>query len=138
MNKNELVVEIMNLCDENERLKNELQIMKNDSLLNQKVIEKQPSRMILTIIQVGEREILKDCLYSWKEVKATYDEENGVYKVTSFEKWLKDKLQKNNIPKSVSLAEFEEYFSDQLHEMYEKEKNAALREAKGIENVEDE
>lgn len=138
MNKNELVVEIMNLCDENERLKNELQIMKNDSRLNQKVIEKQPSRMILELIKVGENKMLRDCLYSWKEVQVTYDDENDIYKATSFEKWLNKKLQKDNIPKSISRAEFEEYFSDQLHEMYEKEKNAALREAKGIENVEDE
>lgn len=138
MNKSELVVEIMNLCDENERLKNELQIMKNDSLLNQKVIEKQPSRMILELIKVGENKMLRDCLYSWKEVSVTYDDENDIYKATSFEKWLNKKLQKDNIPRTISRTEFEEYFSGQLHEMYEKEKDAALREAKGIENVEDE
>ena len=138
MNKNELVVEIMNLCDENERLKNELQIMKNDSRLNQKVIEKQPSRMILELIKVGENKMLRDCLYSWKEVQVTYDDENDIYKATSFGKWLNKKLQKDNIPRTISQTEFEEYFNDQLHEMYEKEKDAALREAKGIENVEDE
>lgn len=138
MNKSELVVEIMNLCDENERLKNELQIMKNDSLLNQKVIEKQPSRMILELIKIGENKMLRDCLYSWKKVSVTYDDENDIYKASSFEEWLSNKIVKSNIPKSVSLAEFEEYFNDQLREMYEKEKDAALREAKGIENVEDE
>lgn len=138
MNKNELVVEIMNLCDENERLKNELQIMKNDSRLNQKVIEKQPSRMILELIKVGENEMLRDCLYLTKEVRVTYDNENDIYKASSFEEWLSNKIVKSNIPKSISQEEFEEYFSDQLHEMYEKEKDAALREAKGIENVEDE
>lgn len=138
MNKNELVIEVMNLCDENERLKNELKIIKNDSLLNQKVIEKQPSRMTLTIIQFGEREILRNCLYSWEKVRVDYDKENDVYKTTSFEGWLTEKLRKDCIPKSISQVEFEEYFNNQLHEMYEKEKDEALREAKGIENVEDE
>lgn len=138
MNKNELIVEIMNLCDENERLKNELQIIKNDSLLSQKVIEGQPSRMVLELIKIGENKMLSDCLHLTKEVRVTYDNENGIYKATSFEEWITEKIFKNNIPKSISQEQFEEYFSDQLHEMYEKEKDAAIREAKGIENVEDE
>ncbi|MFQ9922067.1 MAG: hypothetical protein ACLRVU_01065 [Beduini sp.] len=131
MNKNELVVEIMNLCDENERLKNELQIIKNDYLLNQKVIEKQPSRMIYEIIKFGESRMLTECIY-------IYRKENYEIVDMSYEDWLDENLCRNNIPKSISRAEFEEYFNDQLHEMYEKEKDAAIREAKGIENVEDE
>lgn len=89
------------------------------------------------MINLGKKHVLREALYSWRETKARYDEEKDTYIVTSYEQWLKEKINISGIPDSVSLDEFRVYFRKELQEMYKKEKVKALNEAKGIENVEE-
>ena len=90
------------------------------------------------MIEKGKEEVLRDAMYSWKEVECTYDEETDTYKVTSYISWLNKKVRRDSIPDEISFEEFKIYFREELQSMYEKEKTKALNEAKGIENVEEE
>lgn len=141
MNKQETIIEIMNLYDENERLKNEIEIMKhyqNASNSGQCNNEKCINNIDYLMIEAGKKQILDKVLSYWKEVTVNYDEDNDIYKCQSYSSWLDKVIQKSRIPDEMSLDEFRVYFRKELQEIYEKEKTKALNEAKGIENVEEE
>ena len=44
--------------------------------------------------------------------------------------WLKEKMNRNNLPDKMSLDDFRTYFRKELQEMYEKEKEEAIRNKK--------
>lgn len=132
MNKNEMIIEVINLYDENERLKNEINILigENDSISEPKG-KNDISYMDKLMIEQGKEEVLKKVLcYTWRCVNASYDEETNTYKVTSYKEWLKEKMNRNNLPDKMSLDDFRTYFRKELQEMYEKEKEEAIRNKK--------
>lgn len=136
--RQELVNDILDIYDYVDHLEKEVERLKSYSNVERNANEKQLSHTDYEMINIGKQKILDRCLYSWREVKAKYDEENDTYNVTSYNDWLNEKLRRDEIPDSISLDEFRVYFRKELQEMYEKEKTKALNEAKGIENVEEE
>ena len=68
MNKNEMIIEVINLYDENERLKNEINILigENDSISEPKG-KNDISYMDKLMIEQGKEEVLKKVLcYTWR------------------------------------------------------------------------
>lgn len=133
MNKNEMIIEVINLYDENERLKNEIdRVTYYESATNSEQTEKNHISYIdHLMIEQGKKEVLKKVLYyTWKCVNVSYDEENDIYKVTSYKEWLEEKMNRNNLPDKMSLDDFRTYFRKELQEMYEKEKEEAIRNKK--------
>lgn len=136
--RQELVNDILDIYDYVDHLEKEVERLKPYSIKEEKENSETLNHIDYLMISIGKQKILDRCLYSWREVKAKYDEENDTYNVTSYNDWLNDKLGHDKIPDSISLDEFRVYFRKELQEMYEKEKSIALNKAKGIENVEEE
>lgn len=136
--RQELVNDILDIYDYVDHLEKEVERLKPYSIKEEKENSETLTHIDYLMISIGKQKILDRCLYSWREVKAKYDEENDTYNVTSYNDWLKEKLRRDEIPDSISLDEFRVYFRKELQEIYEKEKSIALNKAKGIENVEEE
>lgn len=136
--RQELVNDILDIYDYVDHLEKEVERLKPYSIKEEKENSETLNYIDYLMISIGKQKILDRCLYSWREVKAKYDEENDTYNVTSYNDWLNEKLGRDKIPDSISLDEFRVYFRKELQEMYEKEKTIALNNAKGIENVEEE
>lgn len=136
--RQELVNDILDIYDYVDHLEKEVERLKPYSIKEEKENSETLNHIDYLMISIGKQKILDRCLYSWREVKAKYDEENDTYNVTSYNDWLNDKLSRDEIPDNISLDEFRVYFRKELQEMYEKEKSIALNKAKGIENVEEE
>lgn len=127
--RQELVNDILDLYDyidvlemENERLKNA--VSKNSRK------EKDVSLNDVLMIETGKKEIFNYATYSWNKVDCNYDEEADTYNFTSYNKWLDKKIDCDRIPSSMSFDDFTAYFKSELLEMYKKEKEEALKEAK--------
>lgn len=136
--RQELVNDILDIYDYVNHLEKEVERLKPYSIKEEKENSETLTHIDYLMISVGKQKILDRCLYSWREVKAEYDEENDTYNVTSYNNWLNEKLRRDEMLDSISLDEFRVYFRKELQEMYEKEKSIALNKAKGIENVEEE
>ena len=136
--RQELVNDILDIYDYVDHLEKEVERLKPYSIKEEKENSETLNHIDYLMISIGKQKILDRCLYSWREVRAKYDEENDTYNVTSYNDWLNEKLRRDEIPDNISLDEFRVYFRKELQEMYEKEKSIALNKAKGIENVEEE
>lgn len=127
--RQELVNDILDLYDyidalelENERLKNAVPKIRTQ--------EKVPTFIDVVMIEEGKKEILRKVLYSWNRMDCNYDDETEAYSVTPYIKWLDRKINHDKIPSSMSFNDFTTYFKSELLEMYKKEKEEALKEAK--------
>lgn len=139
MNKKEMINNVIDLYDEIEQLKKENETLtRYTTKETNNTSESTFSNIDHLMIEKGKEEVLRDVMYSWEEVKCTYDEETDTYKVTPYISWVNKKVRRNGIPDEISFEEFKIYFRKELQAMYEKEKTEALNEAKGIENVEEE
>lgn len=128
--RQELVNDILDIYDYVDHLEKEVERLKPYSIKEEKENSETLTHIDYLMISIGKQKILDRCLYSWKEVKAKYDEENDTYNVTSYNDWLNEKLIRDEIPDSFSLDEFRVYFRKELQEIYEKEKSIALNKAK--------
>lgn len=128
--RQELVNDILDIYDYVDHLEKDVERLKSYSIKEEKENSETLTHIDYLMISIGKQKILDSCLYSWREVKAKYDEENDTYNVTSYNNWLNEKLGRDKIPDSISLDEFRVYFRKELQEMYEKEKSIALNKAK--------
>nr|DAK12235.1 MAG TPA: hypothetical protein [Caudoviricetes sp.] len=128
--RQELVNDILDIYDYVDHLEKEVERLKPYSIKEEKENSETLTHIDYLMISIGKQKILDSCLYSWREVKAEYDEENDTYNVTSYNDWLNEKLRRDEIPDSISLDEFRVYFRKELQEIYEKEKSIALNKAK--------
>lgn len=108
--------------------------MENEKLQNAvpkiRSAEKSVSFIDKIMIERGKQEIFKWSTSSWNQVKCSYDEESNTYNFTSFDNWLDRKIDCDRIPSSMSFEDFTTYFKTELLEMYKKEKEESLKEAK--------
>ena len=75
------------------------------------------------IMQVGREKLVDDALNYWHSVNVTRDDDNQL-RVTSYEKWLKDKLDR--VPEFMSVVQFKEICKEELKAEYEKKKKEAM------------
>lgn len=127
--RQELVNDILDVYDyidvlemENERLQNAVPKIRNN--------EKNVSFIDTLMIERGKKEIFNYSISSWQKVICSYDEEANTYNFTSYNKWLEKKISCDRIPSSMSFEDFATYFKTELLELYKKEKEEALKEAK--------
>lgn len=131
MNKKEMIFEIMNLYDENAMLNIQIDnLISENAKLKSNKLDKEFNSTDYKMIEVAKIYLLKECLYSWNTVYVIYDEEKDTYTAEKYEKWLEQKLIKDEIPENLSVEEFKIVLDDELHEMYEKEKEEAIKRKK--------
>ncbi len=120
MTKQEMIIELMNLYDENEKLKAENDHKVSDNFIDQ------------SILDYGKSKILEECLYSWINVRYEYDEHSKMHYYAPFGKWVTGKISR--VPDFMSKNEFLTYFAEELQAMYECEKQQALKLCAGDAN----
>ena len=91
MNKKQLINEIMDLCDENENLKNKL---KSYEAINEPVktsiIEKTEKEIEIEKLNKKAKKLLfKECVYDWHFPSVAVKEDSGEFNFLSLEQWLK-------------------------------------------------
>lgn len=131
MNKKEMIIEIMNLYDEIERLNNQVNDLRSENIrMKLKKKDEAINSTDYKMIAIAKELLLEKCLYSWDKVSVVYDEENDTFTAEKYERWLEKKLRKDEIPENLSVHEFKTDLDDELHEMYEREKEEAIRNKK--------
>lgn len=75
------------------------------------------------IMQVGREKLVEDSLNYWHSVDVGRNED-GVLKVTSYEKWLKDSIKK--APDFLSIVQFREICEAELKAEYESKKKESM------------
>lgn len=119
MEKNMMMLEIMNLYDENESLRKTVAwLSRTENDIETKMLE------------AGKEYVYKSVVWTYGDtVDCWY--ENYMYEYTPYEEWLELVVPKRNLPSWMSYDQFIEYYSNELKEEYAKAK------AKLIEKVED-
>ena len=131
MNKKEMILEVMNMYEEIERLNNQVNDLRSENIRMKLKIQSEVINSIdYKMIEVAKELLLKKCLYSGNEVHVDYDEEKDIYTATNYERWFREKLITYEIPENFSLQEFKTFLDDDLHEIYEREKEEAIRNKK--------
>jgi hypothetical protein len=127
--RQELVSDILDLYDyidslemENQNLKNRIPKVKSE--------DKDITYIDVLMIEEGKEKIFHDVVRSWNKVTCNYNEDTEQYDVTPFNKWAKNKVDKDYLPNTMSYEDFVTYFKYELSDMYKKEKEESIREAK--------
>lgn len=78
------------------------------------------------LIKVGRKVILEKCVYAWRGVHIHTDEDGEVKGIQTYESWLDEAINKDNLPEWISVKAFKEYFEDDLKAMYDARREKAL------------
>jgi len=121
MNKYELVLKILELCDENEE-----QARKIESML----LPPEPKKLddiTQLCIELGRDKLYDDITKSWQRgsVYASRNANNEI-RVTSFADWLKDFIYRDRIPDHIAPMDMIKAFDEKFHAEYESAKNLAI------------
>ena len=104
MNKKEMILEVMNMYEEIERLNNQVNDLRSENIRMKLKIQSEVINSIdYKMIEVAKELLLKKCLYSGNEVHVDYDEEKDIYTATNYERWFREKLITYEIPENFSL-----------------------------------
>ena len=137
MNKKEMIFEIMNLYDENAMLNIQIDNLNSENTRLKSIkLDKEINSTDYKMIEIAKELLLKNCLYSWNKVRVVYDEEKDTYTAEKYERWVESKLCKADIPEKLSIHEFKTALDDELHEMYEREKEEEIRKKKAKKEIE--
>ena len=119
--RNEIIIAINNLFDENVDLKVRNEYLENKIKSEKTCVEPVSSSYITDlIIRYGKEQLMKDTINSSNYVRVNRNEETGELVVRSFEKWLNEKITTYYIPDYMS--------KEDIKEIYEKEKSEAIKE----------
>lgn len=133
MNRNDLIIAINNLYDENINLK-----VRNE-YLEAKIDEKSRTKMCadkhnelddLTkkIIEYGKKKLFNETIregYS-SQISVYEDEDTKELKFTTLGNWLKNKMYTYNIPDNFSQEDIKNILCNEIEDLYEKEKEEAI------------
>lgn len=123
--KGELIVSIIELYDALEASKRERDKRQVPAVIRTADTDgRELSKIDARMLEAGRIKVYESCMYSWRECKATKDEETGAISVMPYGTWLKEKV--NSVPDYMSKTDFYEYFADRLQADYEREKQDAI------------
>lgn len=132
MNKKQLINEIMDLCDENENLKNKLKSYETiNEPVKTSIIEKTEKEIEIEKLNKKAKKLLfKECVYDWHFPSVAVKEDSGEFNFLSLEQWLKAINLSDILTSSYKYlfdffthTEIKEFFKDELKDKYEKEVN---------------
>lgn len=124
MDKTTLVVEVMNLCDENETLKRDLERNQRPAVSNGEKL----SEIEKYALYIGRKAMFEDVCDYWGSVNKSDDEETGQTTYETFEHWFERVTKGNKIPSIFSRKEFKEFVTDAAREQYDEELKKAQAE----------
>ena len=131
LNRQGFVSDILDLYDYIDKLERENERLKNSI---PKVTRKEEKKGInfvdMVMIERGKDEIFREVFRNWCKVQCSFNEDTKKYEFTSFNEWIKHKLDMDDMPRTLSFDDFTCYFKQELQERYNKEKDEALKIAR--------
>lgn len=131
MNRNDLIVAINNLFDENTDLKVRNEYLEGENKRNNKtcILDQSPrmSEEDYLLLEYGKEQLREKVISTYNRVSAWKLEESNEIKTTDFETWVKDKIDTYYIPEMFSKKEIINIFYNELNELYGKEKAEAIK-----------
>lgn len=133
MNRNDLIIAINNIFDENIdlKVKNEfLEMYKKEKESVKCSVEEKTeiNQLDLKMIEYGKKQLADKVLKSWgNEVIVNRDEETNKIKTTTYQNWLNKKIYDSEIPNDMSKTEVLNVIYDIALEKYEEEKKEAIK-----------
>lgn len=129
MKKNEMIVELMNVYDENESLKNRIaQIEESRKELTQS------DGTILSdfekgLIKIGEEKLFDKITQSYyKEVNVSRNDETGELEIRDYKSWVENFFYKNGVPTHLAVNEVKNFFETEFRKVYEEQKEKAIQD----------
>lgn len=116
MKKTELVTEIINLYERAERAERNWEIISGDDEL--KGID-------LLMVGEGKKKVFENSASIYWNHVSVHKNENGDITVTPYDEFASKVIR--SVPDYMSRREFVSYFDKELHELYEKDKEEALK-----------
>lgn len=142
--RNEIIIKINDLFDENIDLKvrNAYLEAKEKERNEACSCERQEkSKLDFKIIEYGRKHLSEQVLKNWgNDVSVHRDDETNDIKITSFNRWYENKINKSYVPENMSMEEVKELIYPYALEKYEEEKAEAIKkfEEKELKNKEEE
>ena len=129
MNRNDLIITINNLFDENTNLK-----VRNE-YLESKLKDKSKTKMCVEdksnqkIIDYGKGKLFDDVIRSgYSSTISVEENEKGTFETTPLDKWLENKIYTYNIPDNMSKEDIRNILCFEIQELYEHERQKAISE----------
>lgn len=129
MNKKQLINEIMDLCDENETLKNKLKRYEenNKSQVLVMVAETEKEKAIKELDKKAKDKLFYSMIYDWYMPKVEVKEDSGEFNFLTYEQWFKTiKIEKvinsdyNNLFNYLTYSDIKDYFNEQFKDYFNK------------------
>lgn len=128
MDKQNIIMEIVKLYDENQKLKNTVMWLERE--LDKKIDCVDYEQHIQDILlEEGKKAILSEVLSFRNEVKCFYNSETGNQEITSYDDWIVKKVYGyKDFFKNIAYNDFLRIFRIELYKIYECECELALQE----------
>lgn len=125
--KYRIVADVISLCDENDRLREQVRDMdRAESEQRAVTATGSPSIMDAYFMDAGKRAAVRKCISNWAS-KPSHDEDTDTWQ--SFEDWCDEKIERKNVPDCMSVAAFRDACETQLREKYDEKLAEAMKEA---------
>lgn len=129
MNKKQLINEIMDLCDENEALKNKLKKYEENNK-NQELVmvaETEKEKAIKELDKKAKDKLFYSMIYDWYMPKVEVKEDSGEFNFLTYEQWFKTiKIEKvinsdyYGLFNSLTYSDIKDYFNEQFKDYFNK------------------
>lgn len=131
MNKKQLINEIMDLCDENEALKNKLKKYETPVMNSEKKeevkSETEKEKAIKELDKKAKDKLFYSMIYDWYMPKVEVKEDSGEFNFLTYEQWFKTlKIEKvinsdyNYLFNCLTYSDFKDYFYEQFKDYFNK------------------
>lgn len=129
MNKKQLINEIMDLCDENETLKNKLKRYEenNNKQVLVMVAETEKEKAIKELDKKAKDKLFYSMIYDWYMPKVEVKEDSGEFNFLTYEQWFKTlKIEKvinsdyNDLFNYLTYSDIKDYFNEQFKDYFNK------------------
>ena len=133
MNRNDLIITINNLFDENTNLKvrNEYLESQLEDKSKTKMVDKKDAPLdndTIKIIGYGIKKLYDEVIRCSCNISVERNKETQELIITSFDKWFDDRIYTYNIPDNMSKEDIKNILFGVLKEEYEEEKSKAIIE----------
>ena len=135
MNRNDLIITINNLFDENTNLKvrNEyLESQLEDKSKTKMCVEDKSIKidsLLNKLIDYGKDKLFNEVIKSgYSSTISVKENEKGSFETTLLDKWLENKMYTYNIPDNMSKEDIKNILCNEIQALYENEKQKAISE----------
>lgn len=124
--KYRVVADVISLCDENDRLREQVRTI--DAVEREQREVTATASLSVTdayFMEAGKRAAVRKCVDNWNG-KPSYDEDTDTWQ--SFEDWCDRKIERGKVPDCMSATAFRDACEVQFRELYDERLAQAVRE----------